>query len=240
MRRDLAVRRTPIRAATAVKAAVAAAAFGGLIAGCSPVQMGSAATVGNDSISTSQLNSEVANLAKAAKPYASAVHLTAAQEPKDVLGWLIRFQVREKLAAKENLTITASQRDQALEEIYQEASQQAQQQGVNNVSLTELAVANGLPPNLLDELGRYQAVEIAYAEKANGGTLPSATAKVNAVTKQFTTAECHVYQTDTVKVSPQFGRFNYTSSSVVAGADTLSAAGGAKPSTSTAGSSPSC
>ena len=234
------MRRTPIRAATAVKAAVAAAAFGGLIAGCSPVQMGSAATVGNDSISTSQLNSEVANLAKAAKPYASAVHLTAAQEPKDVLGWLIRFQVREKLAAKENLTITASQRDQALEEIYQEASQQAQQEGVSNVSLTELAVANGLPPNLLDELGRYQAVEIAYAEKANGGKLPTATASVNAITKQFNTAECHVYKDDSVKVNPQYGKLDYSQYTVVASPDTLSAAGGAAPKTSSSGASPSC
>ena len=234
------MRRTPIRTATAVKAAVAAAAFGGLIAGCAPVQMGAAATVGNDSISTSQLNAEVANLTKAAKPYSSAVHLTAAQKPKDVLGWLIRFKVRDALAARENIDITASQRDQALENIYQQAAQQAQQQGVNNVTLTELAVANGLPPNLLDELGNYQAVEIAYAERANGGKLPTATASVNAITKQFTTAECHVYQTDTVKVSPQFGRFNFTQSSVVAAPDTLSAAGGAAAKTSTAGSSPSC
>jgi hypothetical protein len=234
------VRRTPIRTATAVKAAVAAAAFGGLIAGCAPVQMGAAATVGNDSISTSQLNTEVANLTKAAKPYSSTVHLTAAQKPKDVLGWLIRFNVRDKLAARENINITTSQRDQALENIYQQAAQQAQQQGVNNVTLTQLAVANGLPPNLLDELGNYQAVEIAYAERANGGKLPTATASVNAITKQFTAAECHVYQTDPVKVSPQFGRFNYTQSSVVAAPDTLSAAGGAPPKTSTAGSSPSC
>jgi hypothetical protein len=234
------VRRTPIRTATAVKAAVAAAAFGGLIAGCAPVQMGAAATVGNDSISTSQLNAEVANLTKAAKPYSSTVHLTAAQKPKDVLGWLIRFNVRDKLAARENINITSSQRDQALENIYQQAAQQAQQQGVSNVTLTELAVANGLPPNLLDELGNYQAVEIAYAERANGGKLPTATASVNAITKQFTTAECHVYQTDPVKVSPQFGRFNFTQSSVVAAPDTLSAAGGAAPKTSTAGSSPSC
>ncbi len=135
VRRDLAVRRTPIRTATAVKAAVAAAAFGGLIAGCAPVQMGAAATVGNDSISTSQLNSEVANLTTAAKPYSSAVHLTDAQKPKDVLGWLIRFKVRDALAAKENINITASQREQALESIYEQAAQQAQQQGVSNVTL---------------------------------------------------------------------------------------------------------
>ncbi|HEY0717630.1 MAG TPA: SurA N-terminal domain-containing protein [Streptosporangiaceae bacterium] len=234
------MRRTPIRTATAVKAAVAAAAFGGLIAGCSPVQMGAAATVGSQSISTNQLNSEVANLSQAAKPYSHAVQLTAAQIPRDVLGWLIRFQVRENLAAREHLTVTPSQRDQALEEIYQQASAQAQQQGVNNVSLTELAVANGLPPNLLDELGRYQAVEIAYAEQHNGGKLPTATASVSAITKQFNTAECHIYQSDPVKVNPQFGTLNYTQYSVVAAPDTLSRAAGTPASPSTAGSSPSC
>ena len=121
------MRRTPIRTANAVKAAVAAAAFGGLIAGCGAVQMGAAATVGSQSISSSQLNSEVSNLSKAAKPYSSAVQLTAAQMPKDVLGWLIRFKVRENLATRENISVTASQRDQALEEIYQQASEQAQQ-----------------------------------------------------------------------------------------------------------------
>ena len=141
------MRQTPIRTVTAVKAAVVAAAFGGLVAGCAPVQMGAAATVGNDSIS---------------------------------------------------------------------------------------------PPNLLDELGNYQAVEIAYAERANGGKLPTATASVNAITKQFNTAECHVYKTDAVKVSPQFGQFNFTQSSVVAAPDTLSAAGGAAPRTSTSGTTPSC
>ncbi|HEY6499136.1 MAG TPA: hypothetical protein VIZ20_06900 [Streptosporangiaceae bacterium] len=234
------MRRTPIRTATAVKAAVAAAVFGGLIAGCAPVQMGAAATVGNDSISTSQLSSEVANLTTAAKPYSSAVHLTDAQKPKDVLGWLIRFKVRDALAAKENINITTSQREQALENIYEQAAQQAQQQGVSNVTLPELAVANGLPPNLLDELGKYQAVEIAYAERANGGKLPTATASVNAITKQFNTAECHVYKTDAVKVSPQFGQFNFTQSAVVAAPDTLSAAGGAAPKSSTSGTTPPC
>lgn len=139
------MRRIPIRTATAVKAAVAAAAFGGLIAGCAPVQMGSAATVGSDSISSSQLNTQVTNLTTAAKPYSSAVQLTAAQVPKDVLGWLIRFKVRENLASSEHLTVTASQSQQALADIYQQAQAQAQQQGVKNVTLPELAVANGLP-----------------------------------------------------------------------------------------------
>jgi hypothetical protein len=144
------------------------------------------------------------------------------------------------MAAAEHISVTASQRDQALEEIYQQASAQAQQAGVKNVSLTELAVANGLPPNLLDELGRYQAVEIAYAEQQNGGKLPTDSATVTAITKQFNTAECHTYKADSVKVNPQFGRLNYTQYSVVAAPDTLSRTGGTPAKPSTAGTSPSC
>ena len=240
MRRDITVRRTPIRAATAVKAAVAAAAFGGLIAGCAPVQVGAAATVGSQRISTSQLDSEVSALAKAAKPYSGTVQLTAAQLPKDVLSWLIRFQIREDLANTEHITVTRGQTQQALADIYQQAAAQAQQQGVSNVTLDELAVANGLPPDLLSELGRYQAIEIAYAEARNGGKLPTSQSAVTAVTQQFTLAECHTYKAQTVHVSPQFGAMNYTQDSVVAAPDTLSRAEGAASKPSTSGQSPSC
>ena len=234
------MRRTPIRTATAVKAAVAAAAVGGLIAGCGAIQMGSAATVGSQSISSSQLNSEISNLTAAAKPYSSTVNLTAAQIPKDVLGWLVRFKVRENLASSEHISVTASQRDQALENIYEQASQEAQQEGVSNVTLTELAVANGLPPNLLDELGRYKAIEIVWAENHNGGKLPTTTATQNAVTKKFNTAECLVYKDDSVKVNPQYGRLDFSAYTVVASPDTLSAASGTTKKTATSGTSPSC
>jgi hypothetical protein len=234
------VRRTRIRTATAVKAAVAAAVFGGLVAACGPVQIGAAATVGNQTISNSQLNTEVANLTKAAKPYSSAVHLTAAQIPKDALGWLIRFKVRENLATNEHISVTPSEQNQALEDIYEQAQEQAQGEGVSNVSLPELAVANGLPPNLLNELGRYQAIEIAYVEARNGGKLPTATATVNSLTKQFNTAECHVYKDESVKVNPQYGTLNYSQYSVVATPDTLSRAGGTPSKSSTSGTSPSC
>ena len=234
------MRRTPISAATAVKAAVVAAAFGGLIAGFAPVQVGAAATVGDQRISTSQLDSEVAALAEAAKPYSGTVQLTATQLPMDVLSWLIRFQIREDLANTEHITVSRSQTQQALADIYQQAAAQAQQQGVSNVTLDELAVANGLPPDLLSELGRYQAIEIAYAEARNGGQLPTSQSAVTAITQQFTLAECHTYKTQTVHVSPQFGAMNYTQDSVVAAPDTLSRAEGTVTKPSTSGQSPSC
>ncbi len=240
IRRDIVVRRTRIRTATAVKAAVVAAAFGGLIAGCAPVQLGAAATVGSDRISTGQLDSEVSALSQAAKPYSSAVQLTPAQLPKDVLSWLIRFQVREDLATREHISVTRGQTEQALADIYAQAQAQAQQQGISNVSLNELAVANGLPPGLLAELGRYQAIEIAYAEARNGGKLPTSSAAVSSITKQFNLAQCHTYKAETVHVSPQFGTMNYTQDSVVAAPDTLSRAEGAATKPSTSGLSPSC
>jgi hypothetical protein len=101
-------------------------------------------------------------------------------------------------------------------------------------------VANGLPPDLLTELGRYQAVEIAYAEARNGGKLPTSSAAVSSITKQFNLAECHTYKAETVHVSPQFGTMNYTQDSVVAAPDTLSRAEGPATKPSTSGLSPSC
>jgi SurA N-terminal domain len=240
VRRDIAVRRTPIRAATAVKAAVAVAALGGLIAGCGPVQTGAAAIVGSHRISAGQLDSEVSALAAAAKPYSGTVQLTAAQLPKDVLSWLIRFQIREDLASREHITVSRAATQQALADIYQQAAAQAQQQGVSNVTLDELAVANGLPPDLLAELGRYQAIEISYAEQRNGGKLPTSNAAVTAITDQFNLAECRTYKSEPVHVSPQFGTMDYTQDSVVAAPDTLSRAEGPASQPAASGQSPPC
>jgi hypothetical protein len=234
------VRQTPIRAATAAKAAIAAAAVGGLVAGCAPVKMGAAATVGSDRISIAQLDNEVSTLNKAYQPYANAVQLTAAQMPKEVLSWLIRFKVRDDLARNEGLRVSRAQEQQALADIYAQAQAQAAQAGVNNVSLNELAVANGLPPDLLNALGHYQAVEIAYAENRNGGKLPTAQDKVNAITSAFNKAECLTYKSEPVHVNPQFGTMNYSQDSVVAAPDTLSRAQGAASAHSSSGSSPSC
>ncbi len=236
------MRRTPIRAATAAKAAIAAAAAGGLIVGCAPVKMGAAATVGGTRITIGQLDSEVSQLSAAAKPYANAVQLTAAQMPKQVLSWLIRFQVRNDLARRDGLSVSRTQEQQALADIYSQAQAQAAQAGVSNVSLKELAVANGLPPNLLNDLGHYQAIEIAYAESKNGGKLPTATSKVNAITTEFNKAECLTYKSEPVDVNPQFGTMNYSQNqySVVAAPDRLSRAQGSASSSGSPGSSPSC
>ena len=47
-------------------------------------------------------------------------------------------------------------------------------QSGSNATLTEVAVANGLPPDMLGELGRYQAIETKLLDRLDGGKLPSA------------------------------------------------------------------
>ena len=239
--------RTPIKAATAIKAAAAVLAAGGMIAGCAPVQMGAAAIVGNRRISARQLSTQVSALSKAYKPYSGSVRLTSSQMPKQVLGWLIRFDVREDFARRAGITVSDSQAQQALAEIYSSATQQAQQAGAGSVSLTELAVANGLPPDMLSELGRYQAIELAYIKRMNGGKLPASPAAVSTVTTQFNKAECQTYKSVAVKVNPQYGKLNYKQDSVVAAPDTLSRAegpsskgSGASAAQGSSGQAPSC
>ena len=224
---------------TSMKMAAAALAAGALLSACGQVKMGAAAVMTSQRISTSTLSAEVSNLNQGYQRYKGKVALQypVSQMPQQVLSWLVRFRVRDQLAEEKGIRVTPAQVQSAFALIKSQAQSATPGQPV---SLPELAVANGLPPNLLDELGNYQAVEIAYAEKANGGKLPTATASVNAITKQFNTAECHVYKSDAVKVSPQFGQFNFTQSSVVAAPDTLSAAGGAAPKNSTSGTTPSC
>ena len=38
--------------------------------------------------------------------------------------------------------------------------------------MRNLAVANGLPPDMLPDLGRYQAIENTLVDRLDGGTLP--------------------------------------------------------------------
>ena len=113
--------------------------------------------------------------------------------PKDVLSWLIRFQIREDLAKSEHIAVSRGETQQALADIYQQAAAQAEQQGISNVTLDELAVANGLPPDLLSELGRYQAIEIAYAEARNGGKLRPASRR-SPRSPAVRLAECLAYK----------------------------------------------
>ena len=191
-----------------------------VLAACSPVKLGAAAIVGDQRITTSALDTQVSNLQAAAKPYGSQISLPAAEMPAAVLSWLIRFQVSDQVAANAGITLSASQVQAGIANINSQASSAASQDGLSSPQAALLDA--GISPQMLPDLGRYQAQEVAFAEAANGGKLPTTTAEGNTVDAKLTKAQCTAAKSLNIQVSPQFGRLDYTQLSVVATPNTLS------------------
>lgn len=221
-------------------AALGAAGLGAcaLLAACSPVKMGAAAVIGNQRITTAALDTQVADLQASAKPYAGQVQLTSAEMPTAVLSWLVRFAIMDQLAASAGISVTQAQVQQGVASINAQAASAAPEEGYKTA--TEVLVGAGISPQMLTAIGRYQADEIAYAEKANGGKLPSTTAQNTAVTAAIGKAQCQAAKSLNIQVSPQFGRLDYSQYAVVAGASTLSQPEGVPSPASTTGLAPAC
>jgi hypothetical protein len=203
---------------------------------CSPVKMGSAAVVGSDRITVTQLDDEVNAFNQVYPKYKSEIQLTSAKIPGEVLSWLIRFQIMDQFATDHGIAVTQNQVDTAIKEITTSGEESASESGVTNFSLELLLVANGIPPDKQNELGRYQAIEDAYLAQVNGGKAPSTTAEEDAASKQLQTNQCSTAKSLNIQVSPQYGTFNYSQYAVTATPDLLSAASGQKPATVSAGS----
>jgi hypothetical protein len=221
------------------------AAFGALsvgacavLAACSPVKIGAAAIVGDQRITTSSLGTQVSNLQAAAAPYGSQVQLTSSEMPAAVLGWLIRFAIQDQVTASAGISLTQQQVQAGVASINSQAQSAAAQDGLSSAEAVLLSA--GISPQMLPALGRYQAQEIAYAEKVNGGKLPSTTAEDNTVNAKLTKAECMAAQSLNIQVNPQFGRLDYTQYTVVPVADMLSRPAGTPSPASTTGLTPAC
>ncbi len=210
--------RTSITVAAAALAAVAT------LAACGPVQMGSAAIVGDNGISAATLTKEVTNLQTAYKASNGAIQLQfpASQAPQQVLSWLVRFRIREQLAARNGITVTRAESQKALASIAIQARQ-------SHVTLAQLAVANGLPPDLLPELGRYQAIELALIRRLNGGTLPTTPSALHDVGVIFDHEQCLAAKSLAIRINPQFGQMDYSQLVVAPAPLTLSAPEGGVP-----------
>jgi SurA N-terminal domain len=228
-----------LRRLVTVSAAVVGAAL--LVAGCSPVKMGSAAIVGDQRITIATLDTEVTNLSQAAKKYPGVVRLNQAQLTSEALTWLVRFQVIEELARQSGITLTNGQAQQALAGIYASAKQDAQAAGVSNVTLEEILAANGIPPNRSAELGRYEAIYLQYAKNANGGTEPAAnSSQATAANAKFQHSQCLAAKSLKIQVNPQFGQMNYTQFLVVPAQPTVSRSEGPVKAASSSGLTPAC
>ena len=227
------------------KAGTRLAAFGAVclgacavLAACSPVKMGAAAIVGNERITTSSLDTQVANLQAAAKPYGSQVQLTPAQMPSAVLSWLIRFDITDSAATSAGISVTQAQVQQGVANITSQAAQVAQQQGLGSPQVVFLTA--GISPQMIPALGRYQAQVTEYAKQVNGGTLPTSTAEDNKVNAALTKAQCTAAKSLNIQVNPQFGRLDYTQYTVVATPDRLSRPPGTPSPAPTTGLYPAC
>ena len=96
-------------------------------------------------------------------------------------------------------------------------------QGGGTATLPQLAVANGLPPDLIPDLGRYQAIQNAVIAKLDGGKLPTQSAALQTLQTQFNTAQCLASKSLDIKINPQFGMLDYSQISVVSAPPSLSA-----------------
>jgi hypothetical protein len=209
-----------------------------VLAACSPVKMGAAAIVGNQRISVSSLDTQVTNFQAAAKPYTSQVQLTTTQVPAAVLSWLIRFAIQDQVAAKAGLAVSESQVQAGIASINSQAQSAAAQNGLSSTQAVFLNA--GLSPQMVPDLGRYQAQEIAYAEKVNGGKLPSTDAENTTVSAALTKAQCTAAKSLNIQVNPQFGRMDYSQYAVVPVSSTLSRPAGSPSPASTTGLVPAC
>lgn len=207
--------RTPIRLAAAVIAA------GLAVAACGPVKMGAAAIVGNQRISATNLSAEVSNLNAGYQAYKAQIQLqySVSEMPQQVLAWLVRFGVRDRLAQREGITVTPSEVQQALAAI----TAQIRQSG-STATLAEIAVANGLPPDMINALGRYQAIETKLLNRLDGGKLPTAPTAQQALAARFDGSQCRAAKSLNIQINPQFGTLDYRNFAIVAAPTTLSKA----------------
>jgi hypothetical protein len=211
-----------------------------LVTGCSPVKMGAAAITGDQRITVATLATEVTNLSQAAKQYPGTVQLSQQQETQETLTWLIRFQISDELARQAGITVSTAQAQAALAQIYAAAKAQAESQGLSNVTLDLILVANGIPPNLAAEVGRYQAIQNQFIRQANGGTIPTTTPAQTATSAKLQRAQCEAAKNLNIKVNPQFGRLDYTQYQVVSAPSTVSAPPGPAKTASPSGLTPAC
>jgi hypothetical protein len=202
-----------------IKLAAAALVAGVAVAACAPVKLGAAAIVGSQRITTTSLAQEVSDLSSAYQAARNRVQLQypVSEMPQQVLAWLVRFGVRDRLAQREGITVTPAQAQQALAAI----TAQIRSSG-STATLSQVAVANGLPPDLLPELGRYQAIQTMLLNRLDGGKLPTATAAQQALEAQFNGSQCRAAKSLDIQINPQFGVLDYGTFAIVPAQTTLS------------------
>jgi len=209
---------------TSVFVIAAAAAATCALSACGPVKMGSAAITGGQRLTSTTLTDQVTALENAYQASNGKIQLQfpKSEAPQEVLGWLLRFRIRDELATRNHVVVTAGESQRALAAL-------AHQTGRTGPAFVQLAVANGIAPDMLPELGRYEAIQRDMFVRLNGGTLPRTQARVAILNVQFNHRECVAAKSLSIQVNPQYGQLDYRTYSVVPAPSTLSAPATPKP-----------
>lgn len=226
MLRWISMRRAAVRW-TAAAAAVTAGALA--VTGCG-TQLGAAALYGNQRISSAQLANEVDNLNAAyqADKHKVQISYPPSQMPRQVLSWMLRFATADRVAERQGITVTPAQAQAQLNAERARASQSGD-------SLQEAAVLNGLPPDMLNRLGRWIAIQLKLQTKLDNGVTPKSAAAQQALVVKINRVQCRAAKSLNIKVNPQFGAYDFRQLAVVAQSSTLAA----PPSLANASPSPS-
>jgi len=203
----------------------AAAAATCALSACGPVKMGSAAITGGQRLTVTTLSGQVTDLEHAIQAGKGAIQLQfpPSQAPQQVLGWLLRFRIRDEVAARNHVFVTAGESYQALTTL-------EKQTGRTGRAFDQLLVANGIAPDMKPALGRYVAIQTDMFIRLNGGTLPRTTARAQIVSTQFNHRECVAAKSLSIQVNPQYGQMDYATYSVIPAPSTLSAPATPSPS----------
>jgi hypothetical protein len=203
---------------TTILVIAAAAAATCALSACGPARLGSAAITGGQRITVTTLSDQVSNLERAYQAGKAKIQLQfpLAEAPQQVLGWMLRFRIRDELAARNHVIVTNGESQRALTSL-------AHQTGRTGPAFLELVVANGLPPDMLLDLGRYEAIQDNLFARLNGGTLPRTQARIQALSPAFSERECIAAKSLNIQVNPQFGQMDYGTLSVIPAASPLSA-----------------
>lgn len=199
----------------AVAAAGLAAAL--TVTGCANTQLGAAALYSNQRISSSKLAAEVANLNAGYQQYHSKVQITypVSAMPREVLSWMLRFATANRMALQHGIKVTPARAQRAL-------AAEALSVRQAGDTLPEAAVLNGLPPDLLPELGRWIYIQIRLEKKLDHGVTPKTTAAASALSAQVGHLQCVAAKSLNIMVNPQYGVYDYGLFAVVPTPSTLS------------------
>jgi hypothetical protein len=212
VRRNVIVLRSSVRFAVIVAAAAVA------VSACGPLRLGAAAIAGSDRISQATVGTQVTSLNTGYQAARAKVRLgyRPSAMPRLALSWLLRFRIRDRLAAQHGITVSAGERQRALAQVTASVRQ-------GGATLRTAAVVAGLPPDLLPALGRFVAIQVKLDNRLDGGTAPTSQAASAALSRQVAHLECLAAKSLDIQVNPQYGALDYSQLAVVPAATSLSA-----------------